>query len=189
MPRHFSPWGLVDRSATLSGELSLADTPRLRDAVVSIDELKYLIQAQRDLAGNPNLAVNINGQIKVTCERCLQEMPFTVDCSSTLVLKTPVQAATQSGEHELTDDCEVLAVETEERLDAFDLLQDEILLVLPLVVAHSDIQECGDKVIAVVGTEGSVTAASNESGETEPTTKPFAGLADLIGNAAGSKSN
>lgn len=189
MPRQFSPWGLVDRNATLVGEIGLADLTRLQDAVKSVDALSYVIKGQRDLSGSPSLAIQIAGQLNISCERCLQDMAFAINCDSTLQLKTTVQAATRSGEHELTDDCEVLAVDNDEKLDAFDLLQDEILLALPLVAAHSDIQDCGSKVVDVIAAVEAVSEATDDNSEVEPTSKPFAGLADLLGAASDGKSN
>lgn len=179
MPRRFSPWNLVDRNADLVGELSLSELPRLDNVANRLEGLNYRIQGEKDVLGNPSLAIHIEGRLIVACERCLDDMLFDIDSNSVLQLKTQVQAATRSGEHELTDDCDVLTVERDEKLDAFDLLQDEILLALPLVPAHSNIEDCGEKVAATLASKP--TQPDNDSAE--PTNKPFADLANLLGKA------
>ncbi|MDD9893190.1 MAG: YceD family protein [Gammaproteobacteria bacterium] len=182
MPRRFSPWNLVDRSASLVGELSLDELPRVKTVASSVEEgLSYEIQGGKDLLGNPSLAIQLKGQLTVTCERCLEGMPIPLECNSTLQLKTQVQAATRSGEHELTDDCDVLIVERDDKLDALDLLQDEILLALPLVPAHATIEECGEKVASLLSTQQTSNSGTND--EDKPSNKPFADLASLLGKA------
>lgn len=182
MARRFSPWNLVDRNASLLGNLALSDLPRLHDIASGLEELNYSIQGQTNLLGQPSLHVQLKGQLHLSCERCLQTMPFRLDCDSELLLKTEVQAATRSGEHELSDDCDVLIAERDDKLDALELLQDEILLALPLVPAHSKLEDCGEKVVTLLSTPSN-NKATTENGETETTTKPFAGLADLLGKA------
>ena len=183
MARRFSPWNLVDRNASLEGELSLTDLPQLQDVALSVQSLDYHIAGLKDPFGTPTLNINIKGTLQISCERCLQGMPFTVECNSDLPLKTQVQAATRSGEHELTDDCDVLIVERDEKLDAFELLQDEILLALPLVPAHSNIEDCGEKVVSVLAAEPVAEQKAPTSDAAEQTNKPFADLANLLGKA------
>lgn len=177
MSRRFSPWNLVDRNASLEGQLTLSELPRLSNVVSSVSDARYQIDGAKDVLGQPILRVRLQGQLGLVCERCLDEMPFQLECHSSLQLKTQVQAATRSGEHELTDDCDVLIAERDDKLDAFELLQDEILLALPLVPAHTDIQECGEKVVATLAS----MPATNDKAET--TNKPFADLANLLGKA------
>jgi uncharacterized protein len=183
MARRFSPWNLVDRNASLEGQLSLTDLPQLQDVALSLQELEYQIAGLKDPFGTPALSIVIKGKLQISCERCLQGMSFTVDCNSDLAIKTPVQAATRSGEHELTDDCDVLIVERDEKLDAFDLLQDEILLALPLVAAHSNIEDCGEKVVSVLAPLPALEEKAQTSDAAEQTNKPFADLANLLGKA------
>ena len=178
MSRWFSPWNLVDRSAVLDGEANLDQLPNLADKVMRIDALHYQINGQKELGGKAQLALQVTGKVQVQCERCLEAMPFELDCHSTLQLLTPVAAATRSGEHELTDDCDVVVVEADDKVDAFDLLQDEILLALPLISVHQDVADCSTEVQQVLASSESEVANTDEE---EASHKPFAGLADLLG--------
>jgi len=177
MSRWFSPWNLVDRSAVLDGEANLDQLPNLADKVMQIDALQYRIDGQKDLGGKAQLALQVTGKVQVQCERCLEAMPFELNCHSTLRLLTPVAAAS-SGEHELTDDCDVVVVETDDKVDAFDLLQDEILLALPLISVHSDVADCSTEVQQVLASSNQEPVDADEE---EASHKPFAGLADLLG--------
>lgn len=178
MSRWFSPWNLVERSAVLEGAVSLDELSNLTDKVMSADALDYRIVGQKDVSGKAQLALDVTGMLKIQCERCLEAMPFELDCHSTLGVLTPVAAATRSGEHELTDDCDVVVVDTDDKLNAFDLLQDEILLALPLISAHEDVADCSTEVQQVLAQ--SVTELELAP-EEEASHKPFAGLADLLG--------
>lgn len=180
MPRRFSPWNLVERNASLVGELNLESLTRLQSAATSLEDgFRYEISGEKDILGNPSLVIRLFGQVNLPCERCLESMPVNVDCNSNLQLKTQVQAATRSAEHELTDDCDVLICERDEKLDAFELLQDEILLALPLVPAHMQIEDCGEQVAALLTGE----RAQDTEASVEPKNKPFADLANLLGKA------
>lgn len=178
MSRWFSPWNLVERSAVLDGVVSLEKLPDLTDKVMRADALNYRIVGQKDVSGKAQLALDVTGLLNIQCERCLEAMPFELDCHSTLGVLTPVAAATRSGEHELTDDCDVVVVEAEDKLNAFDLLQDEILLALPLISAHENVADCSTEVQQVFADSETEPALAPEE---EASHKPFAGLADLLG--------
>ena len=178
MSRWFSPWNLVERGAAIDGEADLAELPNLADKVVRINTLSYQLLGQKDLGGKAQLSLQVTGELQIQCERCLEPMPYELNCHSTLQVLTPVAAATRSGEHELTDDCDVVVVEVDDKLDALNLLQDEILLALPLISAHEDVADCSTEVQQVLAS--SFTEPDNAE-EEEASHKPFAGLADLLG--------
>lgn len=174
MTRRFSPWNLVDRGALLEGSLSLQQLPRLQETARDLNDSNYQLQGFRDAAGQARLKLSVTATISLACERCLEDMSLPLQCESELLVQTVVQAATRSGEHELTDDCDVLAIDPDDTVDALDLLQDEILLALPLVPMHESLQECGTEVSSVLQNE------ETES-EAEEGNKPFADLASLLG--------
>lgn len=91
------------------------------------------VAGQADQRGGLSLRLAIRGEVELTCQRCLGAMPHVVQIERTLHL------ARNEAELErldaLPDSDAILVGET---LDLVDLVEDEVLLGLPLAPMHAE---------------------------------------------------
>ncbi len=120
---------------TLHGKISVAGLERVRDQLFSDEgELEYTVHGEPDPDGNPMLHLTIVGTVQLCCQRCLGRLAFPLELKSRLLLA--------GDESELGDVAEE-AVDTdrivaEPRFDVTTLLEDEILLRLPVSPRHPE---------------------------------------------------
>ncbi len=123
------------KSESLQGKIELARFERARESLASSDgELNFRLIGKLDFRRRPNLVLSISGQITLTCQRCLAEFQHELDIESRLVLVT--------NEAELPDiddedpDVDVDVVVASGKLNVLELLEDEIILGLPIAPRH-----------------------------------------------------
>jgi len=86
-----------------------------------------------DQRGSLSLQVSISGEVGLTCQRCLGSMPYTVEVERTLYL------ARNEAELERLDALpDSDAIQAGERLSLVELVEDEVLLSLPLAPMHAE---------------------------------------------------
>ena len=136
IPPHVDPRKLADRGTTLQGELLLADLERLCDP---LSDTVGTVQAQfvfeRDERKSVVIHSVIDTEVKMVCQRCLElvTLPIHSECSYAVVKEG---ANTQS----LPKGYDVLEL-GEDPLDLHALIEEELLLALPIVPAHHP-EEC-----------------------------------------------
>ena len=136
IPPHVDPRKLADREATLEGRLELASLPRLCDP---LSDTVGAVQAKFHFARDEQKTVVIRSEleveVKMVCQRCLElvALPIRSECHYAVVKEG---ADTQS----LPKGYDVLEV-GEDPLDLMTLVEDELLLALPIVPAH-DPEDC-----------------------------------------------
>lgn len=144
---------------TRRGTWPVADLPRLQERLASnAGELRYQIEGVRDEQGRPALRVCVEGMLALVCQRCLESSEFEVDIDSVLALAAS-QAAIDREPLEVDGPEWILATRA---MSVADLLEDELLLAVPLVPRHEQCVEAG----------GAQRAASQDS--------PFSGLKGLL---------
>ena len=136
IPPHVDPRKLADRGVTLNGSLQLADLERLCDP---LSDNVGTVQAKFDFERDEQHVVVIHSEldveVKMVCQRCLElvVLPIRSECHYAVVKEG---ADTQS----LPKGYDVLEV-GEDPLDLMTLVEDELLLALPIVPAH-DPEDC-----------------------------------------------
>ena len=136
IPPHVDPRKLADRGVTLQGSLQLADLERLCDP---LSDNVGTVQAKFDFERDEQHVVVIHSEleveVKMVCQRCLElvALPIRSECHYAVVKEG---ADTQS----LPKGYDVLEV-GEDPLDLMTLVEDELLLALPIVPAH-DPEDC-----------------------------------------------
>jgi len=148
----------------ISGEAPLAKMPRLLDVLEnSAGILAYTVSGGVDRQGISYLDVNISGNCWLRCQRCLGALEHDVKIETRLLLRD------QAGLDALD---EIVAGGTEEEfdsilaestLDVLNLLEEEILLSLPIAPKH----------------ESGVCRATDGKSEHGDESHPFAALAKL----------
>lgn len=148
----------------LRGKFEIAALDRLHDRLASTGgTIAYELTGYMDDRGKPCLHCQVRGLLQLVCQRCLQPLAWQAEIATDLVLAL--------SEGELAEDED--APEAPDRLLAQkdmrvqDLVEDELLLGMPLAPRHSEAQ-C----------QPSVSPASGDTAG-DRAAKPFAALAKL----------
>lgn len=132
---------------------------RLHDLLVEVDgEVSWRLEGFRAERAESMLRLTVAGCIQLACQRCLEAIPFDLDVDSVLEL---VPEGAEMSQDELEDDTRDFLPVVKE-LDVAELVEDEILLALPVAPRH---EKCG-------------LPGANGAGER---VNPFAALAGLKG--------
>jgi len=121
----------------LEGTLPVASLERLHDQLANVaGELAFRLQGRRGQRGELLLEVEVSGTLALACQRCLEAIVFELDIDSLLEL---VPEGAELSQDELEDDTrDFLPVAGE--LDVAQLVEDEVLLALPVAPRH---ERCG----------------------------------------------
>lgn len=168
LPQRVHPGRLAESGVTLRGGVPFGTMTRLRESLHDTEgevevELTFGIdeQKQRYLRGT------LTATLSLVCQRCLQalEYPLSVEVSLGLVTS---EAAAQN----LSGRYEPVIVE-DGGLDPDKLVEDELLLALPIVPMHA----AGDCHLR----DERIKPATEMPAGRQETRRPFAGLGELLG--------
>ena len=156
---------LVGEGVAIDTELSICELPRVAAAALP-GSGPFQVRFEFKTSQNNIVLVDgaLSGQLKLRCQRCLDEMDVEIDSSLRLALLV------HENQLELIpEDYEPLTIPAGE-VRIVDLIEDEILLALPIAAKHTK-DDCGTLNENVKSLRAS----------TEPEkTAPFAGLAEMM---------
>lgn len=121
----------------LEGTLALSGLERLHDLLADMaGEVSFRIRGLTGERGEAMLHMKVWGSLPLACQRCLEAIPFDLDVDNLLEL---LPEGAEMSQAELEDDTrDFLPVAG--KLDVTELVEDEILLVLPVAPRH---ERCG----------------------------------------------
>lgn len=164
-------------AAQLEGQWSMADLPRLAESVLRGSDEPADAPVAWSAAGSMHrvsggaeqcrIDLNVGAAVRLECQRCLQPMVVPLQVERRFHFVRGEDEAARLDE-ELEDD--VLALTP--RFDLRALIEDELLLALPLVPRHPACDEPTAELRAPEDGAGREAPAANES-------HPFASLAAL----------
>ena len=116
----------------ISGQIPLSELPRLQESLASQQGvLDYILQGGMDHQGRPVLDICLHGHCQLRCQRCLGALDYAIEHEMRLML------CDQAGLDEMDDDEEDFdGILAEAHMDVIALLEDEILLGLPIAPRH-----------------------------------------------------
>jgi uncharacterized protein len=142
------------------GKIAIAGFQRLQDYLVNNSgELGYAVIGALDANGRPVLRVDIRGVVNLQCQRCLEELEHVLDIHTELLLAQNEQEL-QSFDEDESVDC-ILA---QPDMDVLSLIEDEIILGLPVSPRHG---------------QGECASGGREDGKATREASSFAALAAL----------
>jgi uncharacterized protein len=116
----------------IRGEIAVSELSRLGDLLAKSDGvLTYIVSGFRE-GDSDMLEISLQGACTLICQRCLGELEYPVDMTSSLLL-LPAEKL-----DEVEDDDDVDAIEAEPRLDVLALIEEELLLGLPFAPRHHE---------------------------------------------------
>ncbi len=143
----------------LEGTLPISAFERLDDLLLSNEgDVSYRLEGFKGEQGELTLQLTVGGVLLLSCQRCLEAVPCSLDVDSLLQL---IPEGAELSQEELEDDTRDF-LPVIKGLDVAELVEDEILLALPVIARH---EKCG------------LPGAADAGGRVNP----FAALAELKG--------
>lgn len=170
MPEHISLDKWADSGFEWQGEVAPTAFERLA-AQLTTEHEQSKLQINTNLYRRNNvlhLALETTGEVWLNCQRCLQPMAIDItDNYDIALLDDDSQVRIVNDEQDYLLLNEVISEQTPERLLPFkNLVEDEILLKIPMAAKHDDCEMAVEQV-------GDIPEEENEN--------PFAALASLKG--------
>ena len=164
LPAQIDPLRLADEGVRLHGTLPSSRMPRLQELarpnawseLVAVD-----LQFERTAQGLRGLHGTICAQVELSCKRCLEPLNIEVVAHPVFVLLMPGETEPEEGD----------ALIVGAPLSLIELVEDELLLAMPMSPGHAEGQ-C----------EIALPVRSAKAPVTEKRTNPFAELRGFKGN-------
>ncbi len=150
---------LAGRAASIERDVELARLPRLIDAGAlegtrAHGELRFGL-----FEGRPTVDARVSGTVVLICQRCLTPCEVAVDEATPLIVLATVEDAAPAGFDPILGNAE--------RLPVIEVIEEQLLLGLPLVATHAPGTGCGIRPEPV----------QDEASDRQ---KPFANLRELL---------
>jgi uncharacterized protein len=128
----FDGFRLAAARGALTGTLDPQRLPRLEDRVADRSgRVHWTIRGGTDAEGRAAITIAIDGDVPLTCQRCLGVLTQHVEQATLLLLArddAELVSLDEASEHEV--------VVAREPLDPVTLVEDELLLTLPFAPRH-----------------------------------------------------
>jgi len=134
LPSSLDVWRMVTARRSFEGSLPVSGLTRLVEVLAAPDgEVAYTVDFGRDEFGVAYVAIRANAPLTVTCQRTLEPfvLPVVIDTRLGLITDERDEAALPPG-------YEALLVEDDGRVAMAAVIEDELLLALPLVPVNPD---------------------------------------------------
>ncbi len=166
-PRKLDAAAFAADAGVLEGHWPLADFSRLGDGSIQDGDVQWSVRGERRLVagGEPEIWLHLAARARVglDCQRCLQSVSWDLDVLRPLRFVAGEDAAAAL---DAKGEDDVLALSRS--LDLHDLIEDELLLALPLVPMHA---QCPQRLPMSAGDQGGPAVAQDPN--------PFAALVAL----------
>jgi uncharacterized protein len=129
---------LADRGVTLSGELDIGKLARLKDLLHSDSgSVRATLRFRQRADGWLGAELHVGADVELTCQRCLE--PFRQQLSESVNV---VVADSDSLPAMVPTGCEPFELEDGRLLPA-QMIEDELIVAIPLVPRHARLEDCG----------------------------------------------
>jgi uncharacterized protein len=166
LPKFIDPSLLADKNVSLEGKIPLSSLDRVGELLANNDgdvNLTLHFGKEGKLA---KIEGHISAVLSVKCQRCLEPVEWPIDSEIRLgIVKSYEQAS------HLPESFEPLLVSDEDKIPLKDIVEDEILILLPDTPKHSE--NCS---IAIPSNERTAPLLQTNRSTTN---NPFSILADL----------
>jgi len=134
LPESVDAWRMVSARRSFEGHLPLSAMTRLLPSVLdSAGQCRYRLQFDRDPLGFAVVELELEAELELMCQRSLEPFRFPVRTSQRLGL-----IRDESEEAGLPGDMEPVLVAEDGVLHPRDLVEDELILALPVVPLSPD---------------------------------------------------
>lgn len=155
------PIGFARESGEQGGQVAVAAMARLHDRLADdAGSVAYVVRGGTDANDRPLLRLEITGKLSLHCARCMVPLDYALRLETQLLLAMPGAVPADDEDPESPE-----WIEAGPQLELRELVEDEILLGLPLSVRHD---------------QGSCSNGGRVEGDARSKDSPFARLATLL---------
>ena len=156
---------LAAAATVVEREFRLADFTRLVDRLMTLEGVAEARMVLRSAGGVPTGELEVRAEAQLTCQRCLGPMRRTLQSISQLAFVDREDAPVPADHEAIPGD--------PRRVDLAGLVEDELLLSLPLIPMHGAGEICTAR-------ESPVARDTGTGPPAQEMRRPFAGLKDLL---------
>jgi uncharacterized protein len=121
---------------SITGRLRLGILPRLAEWLTDASgSLSFEVTGESE-GGDAFLVVKLEGALSLLCQRCLGTLPYVLSLNSRMMLVPPGDPWPEDSQVGGLEDETCDAIEASRELDLVPLLEEEILLALPIAPRH-----------------------------------------------------
>jgi uncharacterized protein len=129
---------LVVQRSSLDGVIPLKGMPRLAELVHELNgDASVQLEFGVDEFGRKTMAGRISAEVQMRCERCLGEVVVALESDVNVGL-----VRTENEAKELPEDLEPLVLVKDEPVSLSELVEDELILSLPIAPRHDSKVGC-----------------------------------------------
>ncbi|MEE9491961.1 MAG: YceD family protein [Gammaproteobacteria bacterium] len=136
LPDEVEPLGLALAGRSFKGDIGLSDMQRLSVALASDSVLAVQAVFEVDQCRLPVMRLVVTGQVLLVCQRCMDALPHALDLRPVLAIVADEERADV-----LPEGYDPL-IATGKPVRLSELIEDEIMLALPLIAKHLDESVC-----------------------------------------------
>lgn len=132
------PYKMAKRHESMQDSIAVALLPRVKNLLAAeVGEVKYQLAFGVDSEGFSFIDGKLSGFLTFRCQRCLQAFEQDLSCGFT------VSPVANDSEAKLLPSAYEPVLLQDGKLDPVELLEDELILALPLVAMHAvDAPQC-----------------------------------------------
>lgn len=173
--RYLDAVELARTNSTWECEFARTRFPRLAEALVSATPSVSVRLRFALTEGRPWVHGQLSAELELTCQRCLKPLQYRVDESFELLL-----LASEEELKAVPESQDALVVEAT-RLDVHWLVEEQVLLALPLIPKHENADECEGAPVRLIE-EAQILDNEKDEPAAQERQKPFQNLRELLGN-------
>jgi uncharacterized protein len=173
LPKQVDVVRFAQQGAVLKGCLAVSELPRLVAVLSDATTILHpVLHFAVDEEGRRTANSRLQTQLSIVCQRCLKAMPYEVTSDVNVAFVTTDEQAKQLPAH-----LEPVMMPVDSSLvNLYDMLEDELLLSLPMAALHDHCEGAG-----------SVRSFGEQDVKASATERPFAALTTLLGKKPGKK--
>jgi uncharacterized protein len=119
------------------GVVGMERLPRLAQLQCSTEGLEYDLRGGRASNGEPCLRLSVKGSVRLVCQRCLDPVQVPIAVDAELLLAKSLREISEA-------DDEVDRVLATRNMDVACLVEDEVILGLPMAARHEECAPYGE---------------------------------------------
>lgn len=168
---HLIPARFTEAGAQYLGRFPLASMLRLKQVIENNGaEAIAELDCRLDQSSKPRIYGRVMANIVVLCQRCLQPISLQIDRRFELSVEFD-NSPDNAKEISAGEGVEIILLQSETVIETGVMIEDELLLSVPMFPAHENIQDCDQTMIR--------RATEYEAEETREELNPFAVLKKL----------
>ena len=130
----------VSRGGLFTGILERNSFTRHKGIFSLVSDVSVKFSFEQNEHGEVTLNANVSAAVCAECQRCLELVEFEISKSSEFSICENVDKSTKNLS---LDDSRDIFYANNGKLDVLGLVEDELLLAIPMIPKHEDVSSCG----------------------------------------------